>query len=864
MCAKGRKSRVPFCGSSHSAFKYWQAPPAVPAANMSDYFRALTDMRQSRSVNQLVVDGAKSHCVGGTRIADLQTLWPWMTAAFPLTPFFDASLSSGNYPKNLAAFVVACEWPEWQKHAVWLLHGEMCLSRLRFAKDCMTEDMFKDNVAGALMHRANGLMHTARCALDAGLQEKVRLPCWDEPRSLEDLALLAVSDMRQSCSLRSAKYGTPNGSQSIVKAYQAALRNLADAICIYSRISGTEAKMVDWLRERADTLALTCNSKLLDVCESGEKLSSDEQRLVQRDLRLAETAAGNLPVCGGGMTEDTCSRCRTRRADMLGFSCRCQCLCQTCATEASSRIQECPTCGDFTEFVAAPKVDASSMAEHKKEADPISKPCRFVACGLASHELGYPASLYQEPLSSQMAKGFVGKPHSGEEFEATAEGIAISVGSMKTCIACGCKSIGHGLAALANGGDKGVLQTMKERGIAFEVCPLSNMCVASTHYGNFTVPPIRVALDAGVPVVLGTDDANAWEPGAPGPSMREVIRYLVNEVGVTPKEMRGIAAESFRRAFIPENVCEEFLKRVVDVENIYEVPICDHHLHFVGSVPRSYLENVYTRFTYPGKVLGFAQMKARVPAIRYFNGWSCQNPWADLATFATETYAPTYGVLLSEGLSAVCDQILAIASSCSDHGVVAITMQIGVPQGATRPWQQFFMDQLALAQKRSLRLQPPCYVSFQADFIRNAPLPSAKAVEALMQLEGNSNTWLSDVLCDPEISASLKEKAIPDGLREHPARFPCTSNMCEILLIGNSYLTDNAVDEPTQLKQIREGLLGFAAEIKSVSFLPADSPFRVKADSLVFNSEQRFDAALTRTMDVISKNWGPCLKAAGL
>ena len=464
---------------------------------------------------------------------------------------------------------------------------------------------------------------------------------------------------------------------------------------------------------------------------------------------------------------------------------------------------------------------------------------------------------------AQIAKGFVGKPHSGEEFENTSEGLATAMGSMKTCIECGCSSIGHGLAALANGGDREVLATMKERDIALEMCPLSNMCVASTHFSECAVSPIRIALDAGVPIVLGTDDANAWEPGAPGPSMRQVIRYLLDAAGVTADEMRSIAAESFRRAFIPGSVCAEFLRRVAETENVYDIPICDHHLHFVGSVPRSYLESIYARYTCPGKQLGLAQKNARVPDIRRINRWRCDNAWENLAAFAGETYASTYGVLLSEGLSAVSEQIMAIAKSCSDYGIVAITMQIGVPQGATGPWQQFYMDQLALAQQRSLDLEPPCYISYQADFIRNAPVAAAKAVAALTEKTGKGKTWLSSALTDPTVVDRLKRKVVEGGSREHPARFPCTTNQYEILLIANSYVTDKDADGATQLKQIRDGLSSFAAEVKSVSFLPLDSSFRVKADSDVFQSVDSFEAALDRTMEVISKHWSACLNEAG-
>lgn len=110
----------------------------------------------------------------------------------------------------------------------------------------------------------------------------------------------------------------------------------------------------------------------------------------------------------------------------------------------------------------------------------------------------------------------------------------------------------------------------------------------------------------------------------------------------------------------------------------------------------------------------------------------------------------------------------------------------------------------------------------------------------------------------------LQLRMLEGGLREHPARFPCTSNMYEILLIGNSFIKDKDADVETHLADIREGLNGFAAEVKSVSFLPMDSPFRVKADSDIFGSDEAFRAAVGRTMDHIARHWESCLKAAGI
>merc|ERR1719503_87737 len=278
-----------------------------------------------------------------------------MNSQNPETPRFDDCIATGRYPIALAAFVTSCRWEEWKKHAVYALHGEIYLSRLRNAKATMPPDKYRDHFAGASMHRANGLMHMVRCAKAVGITE-LTIPGWSAPRSLADIAAQAVADMRSSCSLRSEKYGQKGASENVVKAYQAALRNLADALEIHAEITeeadGEAKRMSAWLRERATNLALT-DQRLLVACAEGEALNHADERSVRRDLRLAETAARAIPVPEGqgGMTQAMCARCGVTNATHMGFSCRCLCLCAVCATAAGDRIVECPLCNDFTEFI---------------------------------------------------------------------------------------------------------------------------------------------------------------------------------------------------------------------------------------------------------------------------------------------------------------------------------------------------------------------------------------------------------------------------------------------------------------------------------------------------------------------------------
>merc|ERR1712048_1198560 len=76
-----------------------------------------------------------------------------------------------------------------------------------------------------------------------------------------------------------------------------------------------------------------------------------EPSKVAGELRLAETAVPCIVL--GGEVKDKCVKCNTTKPTRLGFSCRCLCLCESCANVSGVRVQECPVCGDFTEFIVA-------------------------------------------------------------------------------------------------------------------------------------------------------------------------------------------------------------------------------------------------------------------------------------------------------------------------------------------------------------------------------------------------------------------------------------------------------------------------------------------------------------------------------
>lgn len=325
---------------------------------MSEFFGSLTTLRSGTQPSLDAVQRAKRHCEGGQAVANLNELYRWMLELNPEMPFFDTRIAVGAYPAALAAFVTSCPWDEWKRHAVYALHGDIYLARLKAAKSMMDQKSYRDNFAGASMHRANGLMHMARSAPAVGLEE-LEIPCWDAPRPLEDIAAQAVADMRTACTLRSEKYGQQGCSKGTVKAYQAALRSLADALEIHQNVArnpiGNVGKMVLRLRERATNLLLT-DQKILAACLAGSALPAHEQASVERDVRLGDNAIHAIKIRRDQQEAEphtNCVQCGNAVATHRGFACRCLCMCAGCVAAAGGRVLECPLCKEFSEFVRA-------------------------------------------------------------------------------------------------------------------------------------------------------------------------------------------------------------------------------------------------------------------------------------------------------------------------------------------------------------------------------------------------------------------------------------------------------------------------------------------------------------------------------
>ncbi len=156
-----------------------------------------------------------------------------------------------------------------------------------------------------------------------------------------------------------------------------------------------------------------------------------------------------------------------------------------------------------------------------------------VALGLAGFEPGNPASLYEDAILWAQERGVAFVPHAGE---------AVGADGVWDALRFNPPRIGHGFRSTE---DPALLQFLRERNIALELSPTSNVCT-----GNISClaeHPLSDLWNAGVPITLNTDDPQMFNT-----TIIDEYRIATSRFGFTVEELAQISLNAVKFALMDE------------------------------------------------------------------------------------------------------------------------------------------------------------------------------------------------------------------------------------------------------------------------------------------------------------------------